>query len=91
MSTETTSKISRGSIENEIIEIRKAVKAAIEADGMFYAKYAGFNYDCNEMRQCPFEYCIETQPLLEEDTDYDCPIFGHLCPGGLRQTSLCRK
>jgi len=66
------------------------VKESIKKGGMFYAEFAGFNEDFEEMGHiCPFEYCIETQPLPEERSSASCPVFGHDCPAGRIQAEQC--
>lgn len=40
---------------------------------------------------CGYEYCIESQPLSEKETDADCPIFGHQCPGDKKFADICRN
>lgn len=70
------------------------IKEAIAKNGMFYAEYAGFNGEFEEMGHiCPYEYCIETQELTEESTGLSCPLFGHNCPDpdGEVQVALCKK
>lgn len=42
-----------------------------------------------EKRICGYEHCIESMPFSNEGID--CPIFGHDCPGGIKQVQTCRR
>ena len=68
------------------------VEAAIKKDGHFYAQHVGHNHAFEQMgHMCPYEYCIETQPLHPTaDGNKSCPVFGHDCPGGVWQAFFCR-
>ena len=66
------------------------IKEAIRKNGMYYAEYTGFNKDFKKMgHTCPYEYCIESQEITEEETEILCPVFGHNCPGGEKQVKAC--
>lgn len=74
-----------------IIAEQTKVDAAIKKDGHFYAQYSGYNHAFEQMgHMCPYEYCIETQPLHPTaDGTKSCPVFGHDCPGGVWQSFFC--
>ncbi|MCB2228534.1 MAG: hypothetical protein KQH53_17795 [Desulfarculaceae bacterium] len=38
---------------------------------------------------CPWEHCIENMPF--DRGEAECPIFGHVCPGGEGQASICSE
>lgn len=79
------------STDTILIEQTK-VDAAIKKDGHFYAQCVGYNHAFEQMGHiCPYEYCIETQPLHPTaEGDKSCPLFGHDCPGGVWQAFFCR-
>jgi hypothetical protein len=39
---------------------------------------------------CRFEHCIERMPLKSEQWEGSCPVFGHDCPGAVKQANICR-
>jgi len=40
---------------------------------------------------CRFEHCIERMPLKRERGDGSCSVWGHECPGGPEQVSICKS
>ena len=37
-------------------------------------------FPCMRLKYCPYGPLVEDFPLLEEEDDESCPIFGHQCP-----------
>ena len=48
-----------------------------------------FSFHKQAITMCAWEHCIEYMPLDREELS--CPIFGHNCPGGLAQVSICKE
>jgi hypothetical protein len=76
-------------------EVREIVDLTEELNKSFSIGYSiSFYPNDNFEKQglvCPWEHCIEFMPLLMRQTSASCPIFGHNCPGGTDQVSVCKK
>jgi len=40
---------------------------------------------------CKWEHCIEWMPLSKNQTELSCKVFGHNCPGGIKEVKKCNK
>ena len=57
-----------------------------------YSEDLDFNEDWQkEGLACGYEHCIENFPLEEKRSKKSCPLFGHNCPGGVKQVKECKK
>ena len=57
-----------------------------------YVPVVRFNHAYQEQWLiCPWEHCIELQPLPQDRHTGSCPTFGHDCPGGEQQAEECRN
>jgi len=53
-----------------------------------YATDKDYNYDWVYLQLfCPYEHCIENQPIFDEWSIHSCPVFEHECPN----ISMCPK
>ena len=75
-----------------ITEHQEKINLAIKEGERCCAEYAGYNHNYKKRGyMCPYEYCIETQPLYETcDDSKSCPIFDNDCPGGVEQVEICK-
>lgn len=72
-----------------------------EEDFLYRAKYGDYDegyspeyLKANEQYQemgllCKYEHGIENMPLLPDENEGSCPVFGHQCPGGIIKVAGC--
>ena len=74
-------------------DVKKIINQLEEINERFSFAYS-LNSNPNENYKesgycCKWEHCIEQMPLENPRTDESCPVFGHTCPGGVKEVKEC--